>query len=244
MRKQSKPLELIMTALLPVAVLSIGFFTFSIRAALNSGESAYPEESGDYYRYPGKDGMYFGPEIYSDTLNGGRFNNGFQIVYTNENGYVSASSTPNAVSWYRNQVWSFSDDHDLPPWGTTSSYISLRDDLGWSEISSGGGTTGFPWAGYEIHESAAGSTRVTGSAEVTGYKRHTEPDGTRFICPMFYKKGSWVYQPGKTTKSTVKYAKKHQFGAPEFHEDAPDTLRRKVLKGDFKGTWHSCIELN
>lgn len=26
--------------------------------------------------------MYFGPEIYSDTLNGGRFNNGFEIVFT------------------------------------------------------------------------------------------------------------------------------------------------------------------
>ena len=26
-----------------------------------------------------------------------------------------------------------------------------RIHLGWSEISSGGGTTGFPWSGYEEH---------------------------------------------------------------------------------------------
>ncbi len=36
MRKQRKPLDLILTALLPVAVLSIGFFTFSLRFCNNS----------------------------------------------------------------------------------------------------------------------------------------------------------------------------------------------------------------
>ncbi len=61
---------------------------------------------------------------------------------------------------------------------------------------------------------------------------------------MYYKRGTWVYWPDKDPQIDVKFAYKYQFGAPEFHEDAPDTLRRKVLKGDFKGTWHSCIELN
>lgn len=239
-----KPLELILTALFPVAVLSIGFFTFSSKAGLNSGESAVPAASGDYYRAPGKDGMYFGPEIYSDTLNGGRFNNGFEIVAANESAGVSASSIPNAVSWYRNQVWAFSEEHEAPPWGTTSSYITLSDELGWGEISKGYGTTGFPWAGYEMHESDAGALIVTGSAWVTGYKRHEEDDGTKYICPMYHKRGTWVFEPGQPLKDNLKFARKGDFGAPRFRDDAPNILRRQVLEGKLVGTWHDCIELN
>ncbi len=243
MRKQRRPLELFLTALLPVAVLLIGFFTFSLKAALNSGESANPAASGDYYRSPGKDGMYFGPEIYSDTLNGGRFNNGFEIVFTNEMGSVYASSIPNAINWRRHQSWYFSTEHDAPPWGTTYSYIDLNDDLGWSEISSGGGTTGYPWAGYEMHYSDPDSTTVTGIANVTGYRQHTEDDGTKYICPMYYKTGTWVYTP-QGSNLNLKFARKHEFGAPQFHEDAPDTLRRQVVAGELVGTWLNCIELN
>ena len=132
----------------------------------------------------------------------------------------------------------------MPPWGTTYSFIDVRRKLDWKKISSGGGTTGYPWSGYEIHESDAGSPIATGEADVTGYKRHQEDDGTRYICPMFYKEGTWVFEPGKPTKSNVEYAHKHEFGDPQFHEDEPDTLRRQVLEGDFEGTWFDCIELN
>jgi hypothetical protein len=129
MRKQRRPLELFLTAILPVAVLLIGFFTFSLHAGLRPGlETAYPSASGDYYRSPGKDGKYFGPQIYSDTLNGGRFNNGFEIVYTNESGTISVSSSPSTVNWSLYQCWEFSSEHDLPPWGTTYSFIRHYND--------------------------------------------------------------------------------------------------------------------
>jgi hypothetical protein len=121
--------------------------------------------------------------------------------------------------------------------------IDVDRELDWSKISSGGGTTGYPWSGYEIHESDAGDLVVTGEADVTGYKRHTK-DGTRYICPMFYKTGTWVYEPGQPTESNLEYAYKHQFGVPQFDEDDPDTLRRQVIAGDFDGTWFDCIELN
>ena len=242
MRKQRRPLELFLTAILPVMVLSFGFFTFSIKTGLNSGETASPSASGDYYRSPGTDGMYFGPEIYSDTLCGGRFNEGFQIVWTNESASVSAS-IPNAVNWNRHQSWYFSDNHDLPPWGTTYSYIDLDDDLGWSEISAGGGTTGFPWAGYEMHDlSSEGVPRVSSSSDVTGYRRHTENDGTRYVCPMYYKTGSWEYSCFENlVSSNIRFAYKYQFGDPEIHEGI---LSREVIAGPLQGTWHDCIELN
>ncbi len=246
-----KRLELILTALLPVAVLSIGFVTFSSKAGLNSNETASPKASGDYYRAPGKDGMYFGPEVYSSTLNGGPFNNGFEIVYTNECGSVSASSTPNAVSWHRNQVWSFSTDpeHDTPPWGTTSSYIALRDDLGWDEISLGGGTTGYPWAGYEIHESEADSLIVSGWTDVTGYRRHPvdadADDEPIYICPMYYKTGDWVYDGatgGKSPDNVEEYKQsKGRFGPPMFRDEEEQILSRFVADLD---RWFDCIELN
>ncbi len=69
-RKQQ--LDLIIAALLPVSVLGIGFLVFSTMAALNPGESANPAASGDYYRTPGKDGKWFGPEVLSDTLCAGQ----------------------------------------------------------------------------------------------------------------------------------------------------------------------------
>ena len=245
MRKPRKPLELFLTAILPVAVLSIGFFTFSLKAKIYPGiEDAYPDESGAYYRTPGKDGMYFGPEIRSDTLTGGEYNEGFEITHTNENAHISVSSKPSTVIWSRYQVWRFSTNHDAPPWGTIYSHIYLNRDIKWNDISNGFGTdVGYPWQGYEIHESGEGSLIVTGSADVTGYKRHTEDDGTRYICPMYYKTGTWIYREGKPPQLYLRFAKEVEddFGDPEFHEG---TLSREVLQGPFDGTWFDCIELN
>lgn len=92
-----------------------------------------------------------------------------------------------------------------------------------------------------MHNSDPGSLIVTGSASVTGYKQHEEDDGTRYICPMYHKTGTWTYEPGEPTQATLQFAYKHEFGDPECHEDA---LSRKVVEGDLEGTWHDCIELN
>ncbi|RKU14780.1 hypothetical protein C6501_07740 [Candidatus Poribacteria bacterium] len=252
MRKPRKALDLILTALLPVAVLSIGFFTFSLKAGLTPGlETAYPTAAGPYYRYdpdnPNPEDMYFGPEINNTTLNGGDWNQGFEITYTNENAYISVSSKPGTVNWSRNQVWNFSTNHDAPPWGTTYAYIYLNRDIKWDYISNGVNTdVGYPWAGYEIHESGEGSLIVTGEAEVTGYRKHTENDGTKYICPMYYKIGTWVYRPDGPTYLYLRFAKEvdDEFGDPEFHPDTPDTLSRRVIDGNLEGTWFDCIELN
>ena len=172
-------------------VLVIVFWTTYARARLNPGESAKPANSGFYYRTPGVNGKWFGPEINSLTLCPGvhnPFNNRgqFDIIETIENAAVSRSSIRGALHWYRGQRWYFSTDDT--PWGTNFSYITLRDDLGWDEISVGSGTTGYPWSGVERHWRDGNIIRA--QASVIGWRRYAR--GTeRWVCPMYYKIGGW-----------------------------------------------------
>ena len=147
-----KNLDLIFDAFLLILVLGIVLWNNQARARLNPGERAHPPSSGSYYRTPGVNGMWFGPELNSLTLCEGvhnPYNNRgqFDIVETIESARVSASRIPGAAHWYRGQWWYFGTDET--PWGTNYSYITLYDDLGPSEISAGSGTTGYPWSGVE-----------------------------------------------------------------------------------------------
>jgi len=63
-----KNLDLIFDALLVMVVVGIGFWSSHARARLNTGERAHPANSGFYYRTPGVNGKWFGPEINSLTL--------------------------------------------------------------------------------------------------------------------------------------------------------------------------------
>ena len=82
--------------------------------------------------------------------------------------------------------WYFSTDDT--PWGTNFSYITLRDDLGWDEISVGGGTTGYPWSGVERHWRDGNIIRA--QASVVGWRRYAR-GAERWVCPMYYKIGGW-----------------------------------------------------
>ena len=128
-----KNLDLIFDAFLLVLVLIIAFWNSHAGARLNPGERADPPSSGAYYRTPGVNGMWFGPELNSLTLCSGvhnPYNNRgqFDIVETIENATVSASRIRGALHWYRGQQWRFSTGNT--PWGTNFSYITLYDDLG------------------------------------------------------------------------------------------------------------------
>ena len=69
-----KNLDLILDAFLLVLVLGIAFWNSHARARLNPGESANPPSSGSYYRTPGVNGTWFGPELNSLTLCAGVHN--------------------------------------------------------------------------------------------------------------------------------------------------------------------------
>ena len=63
-----KNLDIIFDAFLLLTVLSIAFWNTYARARLNPGERAQPANSGFYYRTPGVNGKWFGPELNSLTL--------------------------------------------------------------------------------------------------------------------------------------------------------------------------------
>ena len=239
MRKQ---LELILTALLPVMVLVIGFFVVTSKAEINRNrETADPELAGDYYRYPGKDGKYFGAEINSSLLCGTI--TGFNINATSENATVSASDISGAVDWNREQVWSF---NATTPWETDSATITYTGALSWKlEVSSGGDhTTGYPWSGYEYHDRAIadnGDVIVLVSGYVTGWKKE-EVEGTKYICPNYiktvqdyrYSCETWAVD----SWGDIDDIEDSELDVPEEHNGV--LSRKRIGTND----WYDCIELN
>ncbi len=243
-----KNLDLIFDGFLLVLVLGIAFWNSHARARLNPGERAHPPSSGSYYRTPGVNGMWFGPELNSLTLCEGvhnPYNNRgrFDIVETIESAAVSASRIRGALHWYRGQWWYFSTDDT--PWGTNYSYITLYDDLGPSEISAGGGTTGYPWSGVERHWRDGNIIRA--QASVTGWRRYAR-GSELWICPMYYKIGGWE---GETLEVNCKTLRTWfppdwnvlkqldgDFGPPTERE--PGVLSRKGKKTQ---QWYDCIKI-
>ena len=63
-----KNLDIIFDAILLVIVLGIAFWSTYAGARLNPGERANPASSGSYYRTPGVNAQWFGPELNSLTL--------------------------------------------------------------------------------------------------------------------------------------------------------------------------------
>ncbi len=248
-KKNHEYLNVLVAVLLPIVVLAIGFWGTLARARLNPGESAKPFGSGSYYRTPGKGGQWFGPEVNSLTLCPGvhnPYNNRglFDIAETIEQAEVSASRIRGALHWYRAQKWYFRTSHT--PWGTNYAYITLRDDLGWSEINAGSGTTGYPWSGTERHWRDGGIIRA--QATVTGWRRY--PRGQeRWVCPMYYKTGGWGDESLEVNCKTLKTwfppdwdvlkQKDGDFGPPT--ERKPGILSRKGKKTK---RWYDCIKIN
>ena len=182
MRKQ---FELILTASLPVVVLIVGFFAVTSQATLRWYETANPSEAGAYYRdgEENDEGISFGPEVNSGNLCG-PLTNDFDITSTYESASISASSTPNKVSWYRFQDWRFNSSNT--PWGTDNVNITLSYDYDWDgeELANGG----FPWSGWEDHwrEHNEEGMVVPSRGHVTTYKT-TFFNNSKFMCPDYVK---------------------------------------------------------
>lgn len=243
-----KNLDLIFNAFLLLAVLGIAFWSTFAKAKLNSSERAEPAASGAYYRTPGKNGKWFGPEVNSLTLCEGvhnPYNNRgfFDIIETIENAVVSKSSIQGALHWYRRQKWGFATDET--PWGTNVSYITLHDDLGWSEINPGSGTTGYPWSGIERHWRDGNIIRS--QASVMGWRQYAR-GRERWICPMYYKTGGWEGESLEVNCKTLRTwfppdwnvltQKDRDFGFPV--ERKPGVLSRK---GRRTHRWYDCIKI-
>ncbi|MCY4404502.1 MAG: hypothetical protein OXD54_18205 [Candidatus Poribacteria bacterium] len=245
-----KNIDLIIDAFLLIAVLGIAFWSTYAKAKLNPSERAEPGDSGAYYRTPGKNGRWFGPEINSLTLCKGvhnPYNNRgfFDIIETIENAVVSKSRINGALHWYRRQEWKFANDDT--PWGTNYFYITLSDDLGWSEIHTGrGGTTGYPWSGIERHWRDGNIIRA--HASVMGWRQYSR-GRERWICPMYYKIGGWQGESLEVHCKTLRtwfppdwnvLAQKYgHFGTPV--ERKPGVISRK---GKRTNRWFDCIKLN
>jgi len=233
-RKQQ--LELIIAALLPVCVLGIGFLVFSARAGLVAGESATPVGSGAYYRNPGSNNKWFGPEVHSETLCAGvnsQYNQGFDIIRTEENASVVASNTPHAVDWYRTQYWTFGS---APPWSNNSSTITLNQTIGWSDPGVGNGTNGHPWNGVEIHW--RNGNIIEAQSRVTGWQRG--PDNN-WLCPKYYKTGGWLSgQPIKVQCPSTQLP----FPPDWFDEPINVVLNPVHGIGQKSGSWYDCIALH
>ena len=244
-----KNLDLIFNAFLLIVVLAIGFWNTYARARLNPGERAQPASSGSYYRTPGVNGKWFGPELNSLTLCEGvhnPYNNRgqFDIVETIESAAVSRSSIRGALHWYRGQQWRFAADDT--PWGTNYSYITLHDDLGWSEISVGGGTTGYPWSGVERHWRDGDIIRA--QTFVIGWRRYAR-GVERWVCPMYYKIGGWEGETIEVNCKTLRTwfppdwdvlkQNDRDFGPPV--ERKPGVLSRRGKKTQ---RWYDCIKIN
>lgn len=244
-----KNIDIIFDMFLLFIVLGVVFWSTFAKAKLNPGERAEPAASGAYYRTPGKNRKWFGPEINSLTLCEGVhniYNNRgfFNIIETIENAVVSKSSIDGALHWYRRQKWGFADDET--PWGTNVSYITLHDDLGWSEISSGGGTTGYPWSGIERHWRDGNIIRA--QASVTGWRRYSR-GRERWVCPMYYKIGGWQAESLEVNCRTLRTwfppdwnvlkQKDGDFGFPV--ERKLGVISRKAKRTN---RWYDCIKIN
>ena len=243
-----KNLDLIFNGLLLLAILCVAFWGKFAGAKLNPQERAEPAASGAYYRTPGKNRKWFGPEINSLTLckvHNPYNNRGFfDITETIENAVVSKSSIKGALHWYRRQEWSFADEKT--PWGTNYSYLTLHDDLGWSEISRGTGTTGYPWSGIERHWRDGNIIRS--QASVMGWRQYAR-GRERWICPMYYKIGGWndenLEVHCKTLRTwfppdwNVLTQKDRDFGSPV--ERKPGVISRK---GKRTNRWYDCLKIN
>jgi len=243
-----KNLDLIFNGLLLLIVLGIAFWSTFAKAKLNSNERAEPSASGAYYRTPGKNGKWFGSEINSLTLCKGvhnQFNNRgfFDITETIENAVVSKSKINGALHWTRRQKWVFADENT--PWGTDVSIIMLRDDMGWTEISRGTGTTGYPWSGIERHW--RDDNIIRSQSSVMGWRQYAR-GSDRWICPMYYKIGGWqgdsLEVHCKTLKTwfppdwNVLVQRKGDFGSPV--ERKPGVISRK---GKRTNRWYDCIKI-
>ncbi len=248
MRKIYTYPDILFAALLSAVILAIAFWNTYARARLNPGETAEPRAAGAYYRTPGRNGQWFGPEVNSLTLCSGAhtpYNNRgfFDITETIERAEVSPSRIPRALHWYRAQKWYFATDRT--PWGTNYAYLTLRDDLGWSEINAGSGTTGFPWSGAERHWRDGRIIRA--QASVTGWRRYLYRQ-ERWICPMYYKVGGWEDESIEVHCSTLKQwfppdwdvlkQKNGDFGPPM--ERKPGVLSRWGKKTK---RWYDCIKI-
>lgn len=238
MRKQ---LEIILTALLPVVVLAVGFFAVSSKAELNKRETANPVAAGAYYRIPGVGGKYFGPEIYSSDLCSPADPDDFDIYVTSENASAFASHIPNAVYWHRFQRWNFTSEET--PWGTNSAEITYNGNIGWKGDDLGVGN-GRPWSGYEYHSRSIidGEEVIYSGSDVTGWRKYTDENGKNHICPKFHKSGqSYKYycETGKKDDPLVR-VKEGDFGPFKFVDAEQQVVRRWADKTQ---RWYYCIKL-
>lgn len=246
-----KNLDVIFNGLLLLIVLGAAFWGRFAGAKLNPGERADPRASGEYYRTPGKNRKWFGPEVNSLTLCEGvhnLYNNRglFDIIETIEIAVVSKSNIPRALHWHRRQKWGFASDET--PWGTNVSYITLHDDLGWSEISPGGGTTGYPWSGIERHWRDGNIIRA--QASVMGWRQYAPggQNGERWICPMYYKVGGWEGESLEVNCKTLR-----TWFPPDWNvlkqkdRDFSSPVERKLgvlsRKGKRTNRWYDCIKI-
>ena len=244
-----KNLDLIFNVFLLIVIISVALWGKFAGARLNPQERADPPASGAYYRTPGKNGKWFGPEINSLTLCKGThnlYNNRgfFDIVETIENAVVSKSKIRGALHWYRRQKWTFADDNT--PWGTNVSIITLHDDLGWSEISTGGGTTGYPWSGIERHW--RDGNIIKQQATVMGWRQFARGK-ERWVCPMYFKIGGW-----KGENIEVHCRTYRTWFPPDWQElkqrdgDFRFPVERKPgiisRRGKLTHRWYDCIKIN
>ena len=244
-----KNIDIFLNLLLLCVVLCVGFWSTYAKAKLNPQERAVPAASGTYYRTPGKNNRWFGPEISSLTLCKGVhniYNNRgyFDIIETIENAVVSKSRINGALHWYRRQVWRFADDET--PWGTNQSIITLNDDLGWSEINRGTGTTGYPWSGIERHWREGNI--ILSQSSVMGWRQYAR-GRERWVCPMYYKIGGWTGEHLEVHCRTLRtwfppdwnvlIQREGDFGAPV--ERKPGVISRK---GKRNNRWYDCIKIN
>ena len=244
-----KNLDLLLNILLLLIVIGVISWTKFAGAKLNPGERANPAASGKYYRTPGQDRKWFGPEVNSLTLCEGvhnLYNNRgfFDIVETIENAVVSKSSIRGALHWYRRQKWVFSSDKT--PWGTNESIITLNDDLGWSEINPGSGTTGYPWSGIERHWREGNIIRA--QASVMGWRRYARGN-ERWVCPMYYKIGGWQGESLEVNCKTLRTWFPPDWNVLKQRDgDFGRPVERKIgvlsRKGRRTQRWYDCIRID
>lgn len=233
MRKQS---GLIMTALLPVIVLVIGFCVVTSKAGLDV--TVTPEEAEPFYGPPGVDGQYYGTEISSSDLCG--VVNGFDTYVTSESASVSDSVVPNEINWHCYQRWDFTSGST--PWGnntaevTTSGLLNICLDV----------YDGFPWSGSESHSRVVpddGDTYVAVYGSVTTWKRYSHDNEIEYVCPYSYKKRTtykYYCDTNVADNGDLLQVSDADFGDPEFRPDQSDTLSRW---SDDTDSWHDCIEV-
>ena len=258
-----KQLILILAVLLSVFVVVVGLSVFSARAALRSSESVEPKELkaviGPYYREdddppPDSDGLWFGPEIYSDTLCPGNtaFNSGFDITYTQESATLSGRPDGN-IRWAREQEWKFGNDPAPPTsWGTTREVeIGHEEAFAPTEERFNNPSLIFPWTGYETHDRVGNVVKswgeVTGWVNANGIPESNVPSNEIWACPDYYKKigiGTPTYDyncntgaPGGNTGWIIR--RSGDFGPVESHNGG--YAREAPVES---GTYYNCMRLD